>query len=109
VKALSRGEGAWRQLLFRYKGAKKADGDVKRTKEKPRCLRKVLGRLAKGDDFAKVGPIAAMTRARAGVTLGCGRACSHRLRGALFGMKPGERSGVVEDRLRLPRDQRLAE
>ena len=89
-----------RHLLVRYKGAKKADGDVKRTKEQAKAFAEAcLARLVKGDDFAKVATDCSddASKERGGDIGLVGRGLlAPPFEAALFGMKPGERSAVVE-------------
>jgi hypothetical protein len=89
-----------RHILVRYKGAKKADGDVKRTKEQAKkhaegCLARVAG----GEDFAKVAAACSddASKERGGDIGLVGRGLlAPPYEAALFAMKPGERIGVVE-------------
>lgn len=89
-----------RHILVRYKGAKKADGDVKRTKEQAKAFAEAcLARLQKGDDFAAVvtecSEDASKERGGDIGLLGRGLLAAP-YEAALFSMKPGERSGVIE-------------
>jgi parvulin-like peptidyl-prolyl isomerase len=89
-----------RHLLVRYKGAKKADGDVKRTKEQAKAFAEAcLARLVKGEDFAKVATDCSddASKERGGDIGLVGRGLfAPPFEAALFAMKPGERSPVVE-------------
>lgn len=89
-----------RHILVRYKGAKKADGDIERTKEQAKAFAQAcLARLEKGEDFAKLAAECSndASKDRGGDIGLVGRgllAAPYEV--ALFAMKPGERSAVVE-------------
>jgi parvulin-like peptidyl-prolyl isomerase len=89
-----------RHLLVRYKGAKKADGDIKRTKEQAKAFAQAcLKRLEGGEDFAKVVTDCSndASKERGGDIGLVGRGLlAPPYEAALFGMEPGERSGVIE-------------
>jgi parvulin-like peptidyl-prolyl isomerase len=89
-----------RHILVRYKGAKKADGDIKRTKQQAKAFAEAcLGRLAKGEDFAKVVTECSndASKDRGGDIGVVGRGLlAPAYEAALFAMKPGERSDVIE-------------
>lgn len=89
-----------RHILVRYRGAKKADGDVKRTKEQAKAYAEAcLARLAKGEDFAKVAAECSddASKERGGDIGVVGRGMlAAPYEAALFAMKPGERSTVIE-------------
>lgn len=89
-----------RHLLVRYKGAKKADGDVKRTKEQAKAFAEAcLARLDKGEDFGAVVTECSddASKERGGDIGVVGRGMlAPAYEAALFSMKPGERSAVIE-------------
>lgn len=89
-----------RHLLVRYKGAKKADGDVKRTKEQAKAFAEAcLARLEKGDDFAAVVTECSddASKERGGDIGVVGRGMlAPAYEAALFGMQAGQRSAVIE-------------
>jgi parvulin-like peptidyl-prolyl isomerase len=102
-----------RHLLVRYKGAKKADGDIKRTKEQAKAFAQAcLARLEKGEDFAVVvGECSNDASKERGGDIGVvGRGMlAPAYEAALFGMKPGERSGVIETDFGFHVVERLAD
>jgi parvulin-like peptidyl-prolyl isomerase len=87
-----------RHILVRYK--KKADGDVKRTKEQAKAFAEAcLVRLEKGEDFAAVVTECSedASKERGGDIGVVGRGLlAAAYEAALFSMKPGQRSGVIE-------------
>jgi peptidyl-prolyl cis-trans isomerase SurA len=89
-----------RHMLVRYKGAKKADGDIKRTKEQAKAFAEAcLERLNKGEDFAKLALECSndASKERGGDIGLVGRGLlAPAYEAALFGMKVGERSAVIE-------------
>ena len=89
-----------RHILVRYKGAKKADGDIKRTKADAKAFAEAcLKRIEGGEDFAKVAADCSndASKDRGGDIGLVGRGLlAPPYEAALFGMKPGERSGVIE-------------
>jgi parvulin-like peptidyl-prolyl isomerase len=89
-----------RHLLVRYKGAKKADGDIKRTKAQAKAFAEAcLARLEQGEDFAAVVTECSndASKERGGDIGLVGRGMlAPAYEAALFGMKPGQRSGVIE-------------
>jgi len=89
-----------RHILVRYKGAKKADGDIKRTKEQAKVFAEAcLARLVKGEDFGVVVRDCSndASKERGGDIGVMGRGLlAPAYEAALFGIKPGERSGVIE-------------
>jgi parvulin-like peptidyl-prolyl isomerase len=89
-----------RHMLVRYKGAKKADGDIKRTKEQAKAFAEAcLERLNKGEDFAKLALECSndASKERGGDIGLVGRGLlAPAYEAALFGLKVGERSPVIE-------------
>lgn len=89
-----------RHLLVRYAGAKKADGDIKRTREQAKAFAEAcLARLAKGEAFAEVAAECSDdgSKDRGGDIGLVGRGLlAPPFEAALFALKPGERSSVVE-------------
>ena len=102
-----------RHLLVRYKGAKKADGDIKRTKEQAKAFAEAcLARLEKGEDFAAVVRDCSndASKERGGDIGVVGRGMlAPAYEAALFGMKPGERSSVIETDFGFHVVERLAD
>jgi hypothetical protein len=92
-----------RHLLVRYRGAKKADGDVKRTKDQAKAYAaQCLARLEKGEDFAVVARECSddASRERGGDIGSVGRGLlAVPYEEALFALKPGERTAVIESEL----------
>lgn len=101
-----------RHLLVRYKGAKKAD-DVERTKEQAKAFAEAcLARLTKGEDFAAVATECSddASKERGGDIGVVGRGMlAPAYEAALFGMKPGERSAVIETDFGFHVVERLAD
>jgi parvulin-like peptidyl-prolyl isomerase len=89
-----------RHILVRYKGAKKADDDIKRTREQAKAFAQAcLERLEKGEDFAKLALECSDdgSKERGGDIGLVGRGMlAPAYEAALFGMKVGERSAVIE-------------
>lgn len=89
-----------RHLLIRYAGAKNAKPDITRTKEEARALaQKLLGEIHSPQDFQRLIERYSEdgSRERGGDIGSVGRGrLAPAFEDALFGMKVGERSGVVE-------------
>ncbi len=89
-----------RHILIRYRGAKKADGDIKRTKEQAEVFAKqLLQQLQGGFDFAKLAHDVSddASRERGGDIGTVGRGLlAPPFEAALFSMQPGGPSVLVE-------------
>lgn len=89
-----------RHILIRYKGAKRAEDDVKRTKKAAEKLAAgLLKKLKKGADFAELAKKESEdSSAERGGDIGLQPrgVLAPPYEKALFALKPGERSGVVE-------------
>ena len=89
-----------RHILIRYKGAKRAEDDVKRTKKAAEKLAAgLLKKLAKGADFAKLAEKESEdSSAERGGDIGLQPrgVLAPPYEKALFALKPGERTKVVE-------------
>jgi len=89
-----------RHILLRYKGAKKAPEDLKRTKDEARALaEKLLADLAAGKDFAELAKKNSDdgSAERGGNIGSLGRGLlAPAFEETLFNLKVGERSGAVE-------------
>jgi parvulin-like peptidyl-prolyl isomerase len=89
-----------RHILVRYKGAKKADGDIKRTKEQAKAFAEsCLERLDKGEDFARLALECSDdgSKDRGGEIPLVGRGLlAPAYEAQLFTMKVGDRSRVIE-------------
>lgn len=89
-----------RHLLIRYAGAKNAKPEITRSREQARALaQKLLGEIHSSQEFVKVieSNSEDSSRDRGGDIGSVGRGrLAPAFETALFGMKVGERSGVVE-------------
>lgn len=89
-----------RHILVRYKGAKKADGDIKRTKDQAKAFAEACAaRLAAGEEFAAVARECSddASKDRGGDIGLVGRGLlAPPYEAALFALAPGARSPIVE-------------
>jgi parvulin-like peptidyl-prolyl isomerase len=89
-----------RHILIRYKGAKRADASIKRSKAEAEAKAKeILKQLAAGADFATIaGNVSEDSSRDRGGDIGLQPRgnLAPAFEQALFALKPGERSGIVE-------------